>query len=646
MVLSKFVALNVPALLWPVLASASKPQQNSNVDDARKPASATNAPAKHGRPCVAAVPLPFHMAVGHPEAVTGALVQHLVTTDCVLPAGAVNWLYAWWAAAAGGAGYSLRQRQGRRRRNGGAAKPDQTQQRSAVMPFAGSLAETVHLVPTGMQNVSQGNAQQAGMMPGDPRFMPASSYAPQGSWVQHGTQLLSDALVGAAAGYNAQPAASWGTPSRPDETSNEDSGSLSDTGSQLSTESPHVLWPATPESTPPQSPRRDLLPLRHCAPSEASTSSSSNKSTWASPGAETNGHTSCWAFPTSETPSSSSTWACPTPETSSNASAWACPTPDASSDASTWASPTSDKSRNISAWTCPAAENNNAWKSSKSAPMKQQPIAEARHKVARAVPATAQVQEETCLKLSSKEADAATTQLKKGSPQEQRAMLDRIIKSAWSLSLTRHGCRVVQAALEAADHADRMAMADALRGHVREALRSPHANHVLQKCIKLLPSEQLDFVLAEVAGQARKLAQHPFGCRVLERIIEHFKGWQTSALVEEVIQGDVVELCKHSFGNYVLQHIFEFGLHPHKRRLAVAMTPRARELARHWCGSHVVEKALLFCDKEERHGLRQELARNNEELSSLAHSHYGSFVVKEMGRAAKIDAHGMPTTSS
>jgi len=528
MVLSKSPVLKVQTLLWPIFASGSKPQQNSaHIDfvDARRPTVATHAVASRGRPSLAAVPLPFHAAVGHPDAVTHAIATHLRATESVVPEGAVNLLYAWWAAAVGGAGYSLRQRQGRRRRPGGVATSAQAQ-RAAGVVFSASYPEIVHLVPLGMQNPAFGHASHMGMTPGGHRISHAGESGSQGSWVHHGTQLLSAQLVGAAEGHNAQTAASSCTPCRPVETSNEDSGSVSDTGSRLSTESPHELWPATPESTPPQSPRRES-PMWHSAPSETPTSASSSMS------------------------------------------GWVCPTPD----------------------------NPRSWQPPPPAPMIQQPVSEATQKDTQTGTAKGN---EKCSKLSSKEADVAMKQLKNGESQEQRAVLDWVIKSAWPLCLTRHGCRVVQVALEVAGQSDRLTLADALRGNVLEALKSPHANHVLQKCIKLLPSEQLHFVPVELVGQARKLAQHPFGCRVLQRIIEHYEGLQTSALVEEVITGDAVELCKHSYGNYVLQHIFEFGMRPQISRLAAAMMPKARELARHWCGSHVVEKALLFCDKKSK----------------------------------------------
>ncbi|CAK9104676.1 Maternal protein pumilio, partial [Durusdinium trenchii] len=151
---------------------------------------------------------------------------------------------------------------------------------------------------------------------------------------------------------------------------------------------------------------------------------------------------------------------------------------------------------------------------------------------------------------------------------------------AWAMSCSAAGTRVVQKALEVAvrartldgahqpqrrdgtaaekDTPERVALAEQLQGHVKEAFASPHANHVLQKCIQLIPPERLGFLLAEMHGSAVAAASHRYGCRVLERLLEHCPSEQTAPLIEEVLSG-APQLCRHTFGNFVVQHILEHG---------------------------------------------------------------------------------------
>lgn len=231
---------------------------------------------------------------------------------------------------------------------------------------------------------------------------------------------------------------------------------------------------------------------------------------------------------------------------------------------------------------------------------------------------------------TAKDADQAVAVLKGDDAARKRELLQRLTLAAWPAALSKHGCRVLQAALDVAESTHRLAFADAFHGHVWDALRSPHANHVLQKCIELLPPRRMEFVLSELAGKARETARHRFGCRVLERLLEH-DCWRTSGLVAEVLQ-DVMDLATHPYGNFVVQHILEHGTDEQRCLVVEALRPEVRRLARHKNASHVVEKALQYGSQEGREQLKQAIVGDAEELLRLSHSNYGSFVAKAMRR--------------
>lgn len=216
---------------------------------------------------------------------------------------------------------------------------------------------------------------------------------------------------------------------------------------------------------------------------------------------------------------------------------------------------------------------------------------------------------------------------------QKQALLSWVVNSAWLLTSTSSGCRVVQKALDIGNSWERVALADGLKGHVREASISPHGNHVLQKCITVMPPDRIQFVLTEMQGYATTAARHRYGCRVLERLIEHCPHQQTLGLIEEVLSG-TEKLCRHAFGNFVVQHILEHGISEHKQRVAEVLHADAVRLAKHRVASHVMKSALVHCEAEDRQRLTQALSADAGELSDLAHHHCGSFVVREMKRAA------------
>lgn len=246
-------------------------------------------------------------------------------------------------------------------------------------------------------------------------------------------------------------------------------------------------------------------------------------------------------------------------------------------------------------------------------------------------PSSGREVDETAPWWTSAGADLVVAQLNKGDAERKRTLVRWIIEDAWSMATRRHGCRVVQAALDAAEGDERLALADHLRTRVVESLKSPHANHVLQRCIVVLPSERLNFVLEELQGRGAELARHRFGCRVLERIIEHCSSESTAVLVDEVL-ASVADLCRHEFGNYVVQHILEFGGERQRAHVAEALMPHVYKLAKHRVASHVVEKALLYCSADDKQLLMAAMSEGSKDLASLGRSLYGSFVVRHMSK--------------
>merc|ERR1712139_585287 len=98
--------------------------------------------------------------------------------------------------------------------------------------------------------------------------------------------------------------------------------------------------------------------------------------------------------------------------------------------------------------------------------------------------------------------------------------------------------------------AERVALAFEMHSRVWEALRCPNANFVLQKFICVLRPQASQFILDELrkAGFS-KAARHRYGCRVLQRLLEHCGAEQLQPLVEDLLL-DASALCRHVYGHY------------------------------------------------------------------------------------------------
>jgi len=237
------------------------------------------------------------------------------------------------------------------------------------------------------------------------------------------------------------------------------------------------------------------------------------------------------------------------------------------------------------------------------------------------------------LVLNNNLANEAIEQLENGSREERSALLQWITPATLDLALSVHGCRVVQAAVEVAGGDHRHYMTRQMHGHVVELLDSPHGNHVLQKCIEVLPPDTIQFVVDELCAfpdHGLAIAKHRFGCRILERLMEHCPADQTRVLVEDVIANAYV-LCRHPFGNYVVQHILEYGTQAQRSVVIGALLQGGvMQLAMHRVASNVIERALGQCNSEDRRLLVNHLVCDPSATLAMASSRYGAFIAQRL----------------
>lgn len=203
--------------------------------------------------------------------------------------------------------------------------------------------------------------------------------------------------------------------------------------------------------------------------------------------------------------------------------------------------------------------------------------------------------------------------------------------NVWRLSRDPQGSRLVQAALEDADSDDaRTSLASELRGHIREATRCRHANHVVQKCITLIRPQAMQFIIDEILekgpGAVSQAARHEFGCRILQRLLEHCQPEQMKGLAELLLV-DAVLLSKHMYGNYVMQHLLEHGSPDQQHRLTMILEKNAHEVASDGRAQAVLGKALCYGEPADQQLLAQALVRTAA-LVAMARTRHGSTTVK------------------
>uniref|UniRef100_A0A672S0E4 Pumilio homolog 1 n=1 Tax=Sinocyclocheilus grahami TaxID=75366 RepID=A0A672S0E4_SINGR len=240
--------------------------------------------------------------------------------------------------------------------------------------------------------------------------------------------------------------------------------------------------------------------------------------------------------------------------------------------------------------------------------------------------------------------------------------LREIAGHVMEFSQDQHGSRFIQLKLERASPAERQLVFNEILQAAYQLMVDVFGNYVIQKFFEVIRIKTFIYIglvlhavqavsktqnnsasvvkfisllaLAErIRGHVFALSTHPYGCRVIQRILEHCLPEQTLPILEEIHQ-HTEQLVQDQYGNYVIQHVLEHGRAEDKSKIVSEIRGNVLGLSQHKFASNVVEKCVT-------HSLRAERAMLIDEVCSMAdgpHSalytmmkdQYANYVVQKM----------------
>ena len=168
-----------------------------------------------------------------------------------------------------------------------------------------------------------------------------------------------------------------------------------------------------------------------------------------------------------------------------------------------------------------------------------------------------------------------------------------------------------------------------------KCVKDQNGNHVVQKAIERVPAEHIQFIINAFTGQVQSLATHPYGCRVIQRMLEHCEEPTRTAVLQE-LHACAPALVVDQYGNYVTQHVIEHGRDEDRSKIIALVTNQLSSFSKHKFASNVVEKSIQFGSKDERHKIVATLTAVNDKgespSQSLIRDQYGNYVIRKPQR--------------
>ncbi|KAL8572583.1 hypothetical protein ACOMHN_017217 [Nucella lapillus] len=129
------------------------------------------------------------------------------------------------------------------------------------------------------------------------------------------------------------------------------------------------------------------------------------------------------------------------------------------------------------------------------------------------------------------------------------------------------------------------------------------------------------------------LSTHPYGCRVIQRILEHCAVEQTAGVLAEMHE-QTERLVQDQYGNYVIQHVLERGRQEDKSKIVACIQGKVLIYSQHKFASNVVEKCVTHSTRQEKTMLIDEILTqaegHNSALYTMMKDQFANYVVQKM----------------
>ena len=142
---------------------------------------------------------------------------------------------------------------------------------------------------------------------------------------------------------------------------------------------------------------------------------------------------------------------------------------------------------------------------------------------------------------------------------QRLSILAKVAPNLISISLNLHGTRAVQKLVETlTSPSETELLVESLKQSVIALVKDLNGNHVVQRCLHHLSSQDNQFIYDAIARHCVSVSTHKHGCCVLQRALDYSTAGQKRQLIAEICS-NALELVQDAFGNYVIQYVLDLG---------------------------------------------------------------------------------------
>ncbi|CAB3397775.1 unnamed protein product [Caenorhabditis bovis] len=199
-----------------------------------------------------------------------------------------------------------------------------------------------------------------------------------------------------------------------------------------------------------------------------------------------------------------------------------------------------------------------------------------------------------------------------------------------------YACRVLQKALEKVDEKLQLDILSEIRGQILECMEDQNGNHVVQKAVEKVHPNHIQFIVDALLSKPDKVFEmsvHTYGCRVVQRVLEHCIPEQTKHVIERIHER-FEEIVVDQYGNYVIQHVVVHGSEMDKMIIVDKISKNLYNYAIQKFSSNVIEKCFQKGTVQHKNMIVKSACRITEEnlpvIVLMMKDQFGNYVVQKM----------------
>merc|ERR550537_2047241 len=191
-------------------------------------------------------------------------------------------------------------------------------------------------------------------------------------------------------------------------------------------------------------------------------------------------------------------------------------------------------------------------------------------------------------------------------PNQRAAIVQRLCSNIFKFSCSPYGVRCIQMMVDISkdDDVAAQSICHALRGHVCTLTRDLYGNHVVQRCLKTFPRSETNFISDEIADDLVGACSHPYGCCVMQLVLERCDSAELMTFVKKLlkgaVRGHIGELSAHKFSSNVVEKTLQVGDREARTTVIQELVSYSgfERLLQDPFGNYVVQKAMSVAHGE------------------------------------------------